>query len=371
MKICNDILKLSVLFIFFTLLPTKSNGQWSAIGNTTPAFHVSSFAFQDNIYFAGGLRSLTGANDKIEIYNVVTGTLTAKTISVPRGGIMTAMLNGKIYFAGGYKFLGKPTSAEFYSIIDIFDTASNTWTTANLSTPRAYGAISVVNGKLLIAGGFTNVSEQIAPSNIVDIYNSTTGEWTVEKLTVSRGLLSGVSFGNKTYFCGGITDLATGQSSNRVDVYNASNNTWSIDSISLSRGATSIVGIDKYIIVAGGYNNASGALDNVDIFDTELNKWTTTRLSQPRSFMASAAHGQKAYFTGGGNNNTTSRFLSSSSNQVDIFDVKTGIWTTNSLVNSRVAHTCISLNNNIYVGGGFQPEKRNMTGVIETLKTNQ
>ena len=120
----------------------------------------------------------------VHIYDPVTHTW-SKGEDLPRPRFMheTFVINGKVYVMGGAKSWndlqvaqGKP-----YSVVDVYDLTSGTWTTeADMPTPRADFTSGVVDGKIYIisgiaAGGWKPVRtvEEYTPSlDVVKSVNS-------------------------------------------------------------------------------------------------------------------------------------------------------------------------------------------------------
>jgi hypothetical protein len=69
--------------------------------------------------------------------------------------------------------------------------------------------------------------------------------------------------------------------------------------------------LGKYAIFAGGFDDSTGYSDQVDIFDSISNQWTTANLTVARCQLAATTVGNQALFGGG----QAGAFL----NQVDIF----------------------------------------------------
>merc|ERR1712000_103415 len=72
-------------------------------------------------------------------------------------------------FGGGATLSGGTLSAS--NVVDIYDSATNAWTTAQLSVARGDFAATSVGTKAMFGGGY-NISS--LDSNVVDIYDSST-----------------------------------------------------------------------------------------------------------------------------------------------------------------------------------------------------
>lgn len=356
------------LFIPFLIhcISQAAFGQWKELTPTLmPTFYNSAIALDGKVYFAGGIQNVSIANNKVEILDLATNTVTQETLSAGRGGIMVAAHKGKIYFAGGFKYNGSFSSCTSYNNVDILDAASGNITTATLSEPRAFGSAVVLGDKILFAGGYALTGPNITSLAVVDILDTETEEWSVDSLSQPRGDLAGAVYKGRAYFCGGALNLLTSASTNRIDIYDPVAG-WSIDSLSAARNACSAVSIGDYLLVAGGASDLVYKFDLVDVFDGV--NWSKSNLSAPRCFIAATAMGNKAYFTGGGNCNAATFSLDESSDVVDVFDAETGNWgVTGPLNKNRIAHAAAASNGKIVVGAGWRPEASQLTGTIEVF----
>ena len=86
--------------------------------------------------------------------------------------MLTAMrgvvINNQIFYAGGYT----PGTYAVADIVQIYDIASNTWSTQNLSEARAGMASASFGALNLFVGGQTRVTYPPAGSATVDIYTA-------------------------------------------------------------------------------------------------------------------------------------------------------------------------------------------------------
>lgn len=98
----------------------------------------------------------------------------------PRDHFHAAVLNGKIYAAGGRRSAfdaGKPMELTIAET-DVYDIATNSWTTAAapLPTPRAGSSAIVRGGKIVVIGGESG--SQVAGHAEVEAFDPKTGAWT-------------------------------------------------------------------------------------------------------------------------------------------------------------------------------------------------
>ncbi len=81
-------------------------------------------------------------------------------------------------------------------VVDFYNRASGTWSTARLSGVRLYLGAASVGNVAIFAGG----SDATGSSKIVDLYNSASGRWSTAQLSDSCGDNVATSVGNVAIF---------------------------------------------------------------------------------------------------------------------------------------------------------------------------
>ena len=124
----------------------KSDMPWSLRTGIRAGF---SSVVDGKIYAFGGY----GGSGIVDEYDPATDTWTAKSdMPTARHALSTSVVDGKIYAIGGYVpgVPGHPGLAT----VDIYDPATDTWTTApDMPTGRFGPRTSVVDGKIYVIGG--------------------------------------------------------------------------------------------------------------------------------------------------------------------------------------------------------------------------
>jgi N-acetylneuraminic acid mutarotase len=148
----------------FTALPTvevydASTGMWTPIAdmNTARALPSVGVGIDGKIYAVGGQTIGQVAIDTVEYYdpsNPSTGwTLQASHMPFPRLNAGAAVLEGKIYVAGG-EDQGPSDAPGPSSTVQVYDPSSDSWTTeASMPTGRHVLGAAVVEDKLYAVGG--------------------------------------------------------------------------------------------------------------------------------------------------------------------------------------------------------------------------
>ena len=222
------------------------------------------------------------------------------TLSQARGEISVASTGNKILFAGGWIGNGGLSSR-----VDIYDIAANTWLTAELSIARNDMAAIGSGNKVFFGGG--EIGDGTWPVDSVDIYDVTANTWTVAHLSSAGHSIAAAAVGNKVFFAGG------------------------------DHGFNGTPGINR--------------AKQVDIYDIPTNTWSVYQLSDNKTVgHCAVTAGNKIYFSGG---ETWQGTLAVPTNKIDIYDNASNSWSTSTLMESRLGHTGIVVDHNIYWAGGI------------------
>jgi len=331
-----------------------------------PTFYTRSVAWDGKVYFAGGLLNIVDATDRVDILDLSNGMIETRHLSVARGAISCIAHEGKLYFAGGFKF-GPGLVPILYDTVDVYDTGSGQWSGYKLSEPRGLGAATVVGGKIMFAGGLTQKNGQIVASDVVDVYDPVSDSCSIMHLWEPKSSFGAVTIGHRAYFPGGLLNESTFPGTTSVDVYDDSLREWSVMHLSAPRGYLGCVAVGKYLIVAGGFSEQLGETNIVEILDTETGNWEEHTMLEPKGFMGAAVLGKKAYFIGGGGLDVPNLFLTPSTSLVEVYDTEDKNWDLQSLELNRMEFASCSWGNKIIVGGGWRPEQFQIIGSIETF----
>jgi N-acetylneuraminic acid mutarotase len=286
---------------------------WSTAELCVGRYAIATVAAGNKIFFGGGeYGDGTWPVDSVDIYDVSANTWTVTHLSTAGNSIAAAAVGNKVLFAGGdggFSGVGRETR------VDIYDLNTNSWSTASLSQwKRGEHSAVTINNKIYFAGGETwnlNNNYYWYASNKVDIYDNATNTWTTSSMQEGRLNFASVAEGDKIYWAGGgtgsgtsfytscsveIMDVATGHSSltylsrpvswfidggqnavvkdnkiiflrlhetddrNKFDVYDMVTNTWSIGVLPQPiPSEASVISVNNTIYVAGGYINGTAS----------------------------------------------------------------------------------------------------------------
>jgi N-acetylneuraminic acid mutarotase len=195
----------------------------------TPRNALSTAVVDGKVYAIGGWgyerpeggwesidKNLTGQDfSTVEAYDPKTDTWAPRAdMPTPRSHMTVSALGGKIYAIGGGARIVAGRSAEYRSLLEVYDTATNRWTrAADPPNPRANQSSSVVDGRIYVMGGAfhrgpTSSTEEVMRTmhtlSLVEIYDPASGRWTRgADLATSRGWFSTSVVNGKVYVVGG------------------------------------------------------------------------------------------------------------------------------------------------------------------------
>jgi N-acetylneuraminic acid mutarotase len=229
-----------------------------------------------------------------------------------------------------------------------------------LSQARYDLAAAAAGTKFYFAGGSTSEDLKVeGVSNRIDIYDKATKTWSIDTLSIPRSNVSAASIGTMILFAGGTTSTLKPHRSDRVDVLDTKTNTWSKARLSIPRSAMGVGISDNLVFFAGGNvdresNKVKGKVrvfpsDVVDMYDKKTGTWSSAKLSQARTNPAVSVVGDSVFFSGGAD------LRRMPSKVIDIYNLKTKLWTwkADSLSVARTMPSSVVVGNKAYIGGGL------------------
>ena len=324
------------------------------------------------------------------------------TLSHWRSNITIASANNKILIAGGSDFTENP--GYLYSSVDIYDIATNSWSTTSLSQQKHGMGVAVLGNRIFFAGGGANLSGNdridfslITTTSRIDIYDALSNTWSIDSLSIARYPV-GASVNNKVLFAGGVIGTNSNLLASRVDIYDASSNSWSKAELSLGRVFSAATTTGGNVYFAGGYSGSSGITGTIDIYNTNSNSWSASNFNPPFDNWGPSgiAVGNKNFWAGGSYRMPNSNIILSTNhveirdmaaqtstydclfqsnsgfgvvlkndkivfftgsgaekNKFDIYNITNNTWSIGVLPVNVTEASIISVNNTIYVAGGF------------------
>lgn len=266
-------------------------------------------------------------------------------MSEGRQEVGVALLNGKIYVAGGF-LSNRDTSNK----LEAFDPTSNTWQTlASMPIPVNHPATVAYGGKIWVLGGFRGPLLQ-NPTEIVQIYDPVTDGWIRgPSLPTPRGGLIAVVLDGKIYAIGGAHH---GGSVGEFTVLDPATNRWqSLPPMPTPRDHLGADVIGGKIYAVGGRDGRSFTLAALEVYDPATRRWQSLPpMPTGRSGHAVVAKGTCLFAFGGEGNRRRADLMFP---QTEVYSLSTNRWRTLAdMVSPRHGHGAVVIGTKIYLPGG-------------------
>ncbi len=193
---------------------------------------------------------------------------TEAPMPTPRNGVATGVIAGQLYVV-----TGPHTTA-----VEVYDPASNTWTTkAPIPTNRVVASAGVIDGKLYVVGGCINSDCRIGWTNILEVYDAATNTWTTKTpMPTGRAAAAAGVIAGQLYVVGGMQTCGPCLGLNTLEAYDPATNTWTTKaSMTTARQGLGGAVINGKLYVVGGTTNNATPLATLEVYDPVTNAWTT------------------------------------------------------------------------------------------------
>jgi len=182
-----------------------ATGRWT-LGPTLPQpiHHTHVASVGGRIYLLGGEveGASTGRPERFvpDVWMhdpAVGGWVPRAPMPTARGGGGKAVIDGKIYVAGG-----RPPGG---SAFEVYDPATDSWERLpDLPTQRNHLAMVAINGRIYVAGGRTGPGAGAPRVDVVEIYDPATRRWSRgASLPAPRGGITGAAYAGCMFVFGG------------------------------------------------------------------------------------------------------------------------------------------------------------------------
>jgi hypothetical protein len=218
-----------------------------------------------NLKSSGGRAGTTVRSSAVfstgDVYDASTGRLSS-TMSIEADGHMSstaASVGNLALFAGGVeRDANSPAGVTETTLVDIYNAATGTWSSAQLSQARFDIAATSVGDLALFGGGVRGFQGE---SDVVDIYNADSNSWSTAHLSQPREAAAATTVGNLAIFAGGLSDLSKQQLSDIVDVYDAATGQWFTMTLSAPRSGLAATPVAGHALFADGSGPDPTAVD--------------------------------------------------------------------------------------------------------------
>src|SRR5207302_2058572 len=183
----------------FIAHPRATNGTWTIMPPLpSPTQEVSVIALNNLVYVAAGSANQARTN-ALWTFDPATSAWTslAPYPGTPRDHVGIATVGGFLYLIGGVTSWPLPSMTNF----DRYDPATNSWAAmAPLPIARGATGVSVLNGKIYVAGGL----EAAVSVKDFTAYDPATNTWqTLPDMPTARDHLTAATLNGKFYALGG------------------------------------------------------------------------------------------------------------------------------------------------------------------------
>lgn len=247
----------------------------------TSRAELAGAALAGRIYIAGGLTTLSDALSAVEVYDPASDSWsTAAPLPDALHHLTLAAAGGKLYAIGGYPANAGPWVAS--ASVTEYNPSTDMWTSrAFLPQPRAAHAAVTLNGRIYVFGGVVN--GQI--SNSVAVYDPASDTWSAgAPMPTAREHLAAAAVGDTIYVAGGRTSMAGHANTDAFEAYTPATDTWTtIPRLPTARSGLGATTLDGKVYVIGG--EIPGVYAHNERYDPVTRQWA------PMAFMPTARHG--------------------------------------------------------------------------------
>ena len=274
-------------------------GRWESKPPAPAPRQEAAFALLDGkLYLAGGFEYGGADSARHEVYDLATETWSPATpLPEPAHHLVGAGVNGKMYYLGGLQTLQFLITNRVWE----YDPASGLWTQKSGLPPeraRGAGAVAVHGNRLIYVGGLRG-GEALKE---VDAYDPATDTWTpLPDMPTPRDHLGVAVIGDVMYAVGGRqaafeTEIAT------TEALDLRTNTWKtgLARIPTLRAGFATAAVDGEVVTVGG-EGPEGVYDQVEAYDPQTDLWRSLAPSPiPRHGIQGVSHASGIWVAGGG-----------------------------------------------------------------------
>ncbi len=272
-----------------------------------------------------------------------------------RSEIAAAVLDGRIYVAGGLDTEGNPLAA-----FEVYDPEDDKWEVAP-SMPVALHHLGVAaqEGRVYVSGGYRGT--RFRPNvRGAWVYDPETERWSeIAAMPAPRAAHVMVPLDGKLYVVGGV-----GPEPTAVWAYDPESDSWdeTLAPLPTPREHLSAAVTDGKLYVIGGRWSGIGNLDTVEVYDPATDEWMTLpAMPTPRGGLTAAALDEQIHVTGGEAFEPSRTF-----GEHEVYDVTRERWfALPDLPTPRHGLASIGLDGRWYVIGGGPEAGLSVSDVVE------
>jgi N-acetylneuraminic acid mutarotase len=252
--------------------------------------------YRGRIYIAGGIDSTGRTTPVVYRFDPRTERWTKLAdLPEPRHHMPLVVLNDTLYGIGGFDDLRFTPKATVW----IYREDKNAWESrASLAVPRGASAAGVVDGKIVVVGGY---GTQRALLDTTLAYDPRRDSWSNRApMPTKRDHLEAQVVNGMLYAIGG-RPISPANNYNTVEAYDLAADKWTMKAPMPSRrGGLASAVLDGKIHTFGG-ERTDGVFDNHEVYDPARDAWSVeTAMPTARHGLAAVTFGGRIYVIGGG-----------------------------------------------------------------------
>jgi N-acetylneuraminic acid mutarotase len=226
--------------------------------------YVAAAAIGGKLYAVGGGRERGIDFNTLEVYDPATNTWTTKaSMPTARHAVAAAVIDGKLYAVGG------SNATDNTRKLEVYDPATDTWTTkAPLPSERSHTAAAAIDGKLYVIGGVVSAGTTANFLNTLEVYDPATNTWTSKKgMPTGRSGPGAVAIDGKLYVAGGVIEATQSGVTSALEVYDPATDTWTSEA-GMPTGRANLVAaaINGRLYAAGGYGSGVHVRGELEVY---------------------------------------------------------------------------------------------------------
>lgn len=274
---------------------------------TNARFNLGAGQVNGRSIFAGG-ESGNNSSDKVDAYSLTFTHTNPASLNAPRTKLAASAVGSYVVFAGGRDY-----ASGVKGHVDAYDYDTTHFTGTALIFSRENAVAAAINGFVLTIGGRNSSGNVVAT---IDVHDSDLFRSKILSLSSAREGACAVVASNHVFVAGGKNNL--GEPTLSVEVFNKDLvKVSTVGGLSYPREKICGFELGGYAIFCGG--EASGnQYSTIEMFDSDLYRYSCLALSEPKSAAATAKIGGYALVGGGKTSN-------GSSNKIDVFKVFTDV----------------------------------------------
>jgi N-acetylneuraminic acid mutarotase len=263
-----------------------NQGVWRTLAPMpAPRQELASAILDGLVYAIAGFDPAGQSTDSVFVYHPSTDSWSsAASLPIVNNHGAAAVANGRLFAFGGV------SNRTF-----VYNPAANAWSEVAAMNFQHSGtpAVAVINGKIYVAGGAGGSGTQ----REVEVYDPTANLWTtLAQMTVGRNHCAGAAIGGRFYVVGG-RDFAGADVA--LEAYDPATNTWTmLASMPTGRSGIAAAAVNNRLYVFGG--EVPTLHNEVESYDPASNTWQQlSPMPTPKHGIWASVSGNIIYLPGG------------------------------------------------------------------------